>query len=406
MAIARNPVTKPTIEQPDIPLTLYVHLPWCVKKCPYCDFNSHAVKDTLPEADYLAALKADLAFALREPALHDNEARPLAAIFFGGGTPSLFSPASFADLLESISQDLAFSPDIEITLEANPGTIEHGRFADYRAAGINRVSLGAQSFDNAALKTLGRIHDASSIHRAAEELHAAGLANFNIDLMTALPGQTVESALADVDTALALGPQHVSLYELTLEPNTLFAVRPPAGLPDEDSAIDILEATRQRLAEGGFERYEVSAFARPGRESRHNLNYWTFGDYLAIGAGAHGKMTMVTSNDFSVIRQARHRHPSEYLARAGSATAVQETRQLSPAERLFEYVLNRSRLLAPAPFDEFEQRTGLLADALRAGLEGLEDDALVALDKACWRVTPRGLEMLNDVQAAFLPRED
>lgn len=384
----------------NIPLTLYVHLPWCVKKCPYCDFNSHAVKDSLPEREYLRALQADLAFAMDE-----TESRPLEAIFFGGGTPSLFSPGAFAELLADIAQRLPLRPDVEITLEANPGTIEHGRFADYRAAGINRVSLGAQSFDNDALRTLGRIHDAGSIHKAAEELHAAGLENFNIDLMTALPGQTLESALQDVDTALSLEPQHVSLYELTLEPNTLFAVRPPAGLPDEDTAIDILEATRGRLATAGFERYEVSAFARPGRQSRHNLNYWTFGDYLAIGAGAHSKMTSATSSQFKVLRQSRQRHPDKYLATAGTAAAIQETRLLDAGERQFEYMLNRSRLLAPAPFSEFEASTGLDADALVPRLSALAAQQLVELTDGQWAVTARGLELLNDVQAAFLPGE-
>lgn len=382
------------------PLTLYVHLPWCVRKCPYCDFNSHALKDGLPEREYVDALMRDLEFALADRA----EPRPIEAVFFGGGTPSLFSAAGLGRILDHAAGKLSFAPGAEITLEANPGTIERGRFADYRNAGVNRVSLGVQSFDDAQLKTLGRIHDSNTALRAAGELHAAGLTNFNIDLMYALPGQTTAEALLDVEYAIDAMPAHVSHYELTLEPNTLFAARPPAGLPDGDSVMEMADACRARLAGAGFERYEVSAFARPGQQSRHNRNYWSYGDYLAIGAGAHGKLTD-TNGD--IFRTARVRHPRDYLAKAGSAAAMAEQKAVSAAERVFEYMLNRSRLVEGGHPDEFETRTGLdAARWLRPRLQRACELELVEWrPDGGWRPTARGLELLNDVQALFLPEE-
>ncbi|HEX7046162.1 MAG TPA: radical SAM family heme chaperone HemW [Gammaproteobacteria bacterium] len=381
------------------PLTLYVHLPWCVQKCPYCDFNSHALKNELPEDDYLAALARDFDFALSEL----DAPRPLEAIFFGGGTPSLFSANGIGDFLERVAAKLPLAPDAEITLEANPGTIEHDSFRNYRAAGINRVSLGVQSFDDAQLKTLGRIHDSSAALKAVDELHAANLANFNIDLMYALPGQTVDAALADLKKAIAAEPAHISHYELTLEPNTLFAVRPPTGLPDDDRTMEIAAACRDRLAAAGFERYEISAYSKPGRQSAHNLNYWRYGDYLAIGAGAHGKLTTTSG----IIRTARHRHPRDYQASAGTSRAIAERREIPPEERVFEYMLNRSRLIEGGHPDEFTAMIGLDADRwLEPGLSRARSLGLIE-NRASggWRPTERGLDLLNEFQALFLPRE-
>ena len=379
-----------------LPLTLYIHLPWCVRKCPYCDFNSHALRDAVPEAAYVDALARDLDFAARH-----LDARPLQAIFFGGGTPSLFSPAAIGRILSHAEQRLGFAEDVEITLEANPGTLEHGRFRDYREAGVNRVSLGVQSFDDAKLKVLGRIHDRRAAITATEELHAAGLVNFNLDLMFALPGQNVADALSDIEQAIALVPAHISHYELTLEPNTLFAVRPPRNLPDEDLAIDIANACRERLASAGFTRYETSAFAREGRQCRHNINYWSYGDYLGIGAGAHAKLTLPGSR---IIREARCRHPRDFMERAGRAAAIAEQREIPPAERVFEYMLNRSRLLEGGSEADFSARTGLDAQHwLAPGLDRAAALGLVLREGGAWRPTPRGIAFLNDLQALFLP---
>ncbi len=380
------------------PLTLYVHLPWCVQKCPYCDFNSHALKSPLPEAAYLDALARDLDFAAGEM---DAE-RAVDAIFFGGGTPSLFSARGIGEFLEHVAATLPLAADAEITLEANPGTIEHDSFRHYRGAGINRVSLGVQSFDDAQLKRLGRIHDSKAAFHAIDELHAADLANFNIDLMYALPEQSVEEAIADVEKAIAAHPAHVSHYELTLEPNTLFAVKPPAGLPDDDRIMEIALACRDRLASAGFARYEISAYAQPGRQSRHNLNYWRYGDYLAVGAGAHGKLTLA---DGRIVRTARHRHPRDYQAAAGTPAAIAERREIASAERAFEYMLNRSRLVEGGHPAEFESATGLDAGAWL--LPGLDDARRLGLIEnradGGWQPTARGLEMLNELQAIFLP---
>jgi putative oxygen-independent coproporphyrinogen III oxidase len=267
------------------PLALYVHFPWCVRKCPYCDFNSYALSGELPAEAYLARLQSDLAAQAPQVA-----GRAIVSVFLGGGTPSLFSAETIGRLLEAARQHLTLAPDAEVTLEANPGTIERGAFREYRAAGVTRVSLGAQSFDQARLTTLGRIHSPAETRRAAAELHAAGLTNFNLDLMYALPGQDVAGAVRDLEEALALAPAQVSHYQLTLEPGTVFAAHPPP-LPDEDLAAGMLGECAERLALAGFAQYEVSAWARPGAQCRHNLNYWTFGDYLGVGAGAHGKLT-------------------------------------------------------------------------------------------------------------------
>ena len=377
------------------PLTLYVHLPWCLRKCPYCDFNSHRAPQSLPEVEYRDALIADLALASR-----DIVGRPIEAIFFGGGTPSLFSTATFGAVIEAANRQLGLAADAEITIEANPGTIERGHFADYRGVGINRVSLGVQTFDDSQLKTLGRIHDSEAACRAIEELHAAGMDNFNIDLMFGLPGQDGAGAVRDIEQAIAAQPTHISHYELTLEPNTLFAVQPPSGMPDDDLQLDILAACAERLAASGFQRYEISAWSRPGQRSRHNLNYWTFGDYLGIGAGAHGKL----SSDDGIWREARQRHPDQYLRAAGRTAVVQERRRLDPAAATFEFMLNASRLLDGVPDGLFEKRTGFSPDPLECGLAKAAAAGWLERDgRSGFRPTTAGINWLNDVQALFLP---
>ncbi len=374
------------------PLALYVHFPWCVSKCPYCDFNSHAVPGELPVARYLAAVEADL-----EAQAPWVTGRPIVSVFFGGGTPSLFAPETIARVLASARRWLAFEPGAEITLEANPGTIERGRFAGYREAGVNRVSLGAQSFDAATLKVLGRIHSPQETRHAAEELHAAGLANFNLDLMYALPGQEPAAALADVDAALALGPAHLSHYQLTLEPGTLFAARPPA-LPDEDAAHAMLDACLERLAARGFARYEVSAYAREGHRCRHNLNYWEFGDYLGVGAGAHGKRS--DAGSAVIVRTTRPREPRRYMSTAKQPPLAQE---IGRDARPFEFLMNALRLRDGFARSLFEARTGLDWSAIDARMTRLVARGLVELTATTCRPTRRGLDFLNELLLEFLP---
>lgn len=378
-----------------IPLSLYVHLPWCVRKCPYCDFNSHALPATgLPESPYLAALLDDLEHAVAEAA-----GRPLVSVFFGGGTPSLFSPAAVAAVLERADRLLPLASDAEITLEANPGAVEHGRFAGYAAAGVNRVSLGAQSFDDATLTALGRIHAAGDIERAVGELRQAGLDNFNLDLMYALPGQSLAGALADVERAIALGPAHVSHYQLTLEPQTPFARHPPPGLPDEDRAWEMQIACQEALAAAGFAQYEVSAYARAGRQCRHNLGYWQFGDYLGVGAGAHGKLTVSSG----IVRTVRTRHPSAYQAASEPSQRVAERRAVGVGELPFEFCLNALRLMDGFDTALFEARTGLPIDALQPAMTVAVGRGLLQGSSGRWRATPRGRQFLNDLQGLFLP---
>ncbi|HJY42653.1 MAG TPA: radical SAM family heme chaperone HemW, partial [Steroidobacteraceae bacterium] len=297
------------------PLALYVHMPWCVRKCPYCDFNSHAAPESIPQQQYIDALIEDLALDAAAA-----QGRSLVSVFFGGGTPSLFAPEEVARLLEAARAQVPFAPDAEITLEANPGTIEHGRFSGYRDAGINRVSLGAQTFDATHLQTLGRIHGSGDIARAVDEVLRAGIDNFNLDLMYGLPQQSLQQALADLDAALALGPAHISHYQLTLEPGTVFYHRPPP-LPDSEAIWQMQLECQERLAAHGFEHYEVSAHARAGRRSRHNLNYWRFGDYIGVGAGAHGKLTWLANAEGrrpAIVRSARIKQPREFLRRAAA----------------------------------------------------------------------------------------
>jgi putative oxygen-independent coproporphyrinogen III oxidase len=382
-----------------LPLTLYVHMPWCVRKCPYCDFNSHQLKSAAPSGDYIDALIRDF-----EAELPDLGGRPIEAIFFGGGTPSLFAPEAFARLLEAFASRGRIVSDAEVTLEANPGTIERGRFAGYRAAGINRVSLGAQSFAPHALARLGRIHSPEDTYRAVDELRAAGLDNFNLDLMYALPEQTPDEALEDVRRACALLPAHISHYQLTLEPGTVFHNRPPP-LPDEDVAFRMQTECEGLLAQNGFEQYEVSAYARDGARCRHNLNYWRFGDYVGIGAGAHGKIT--ASLPHGVHRTEKARQPRTYLEQLGGGTPGTgrsgERKTVAAGDLPFEFVLNALRLNEGFALADFESRTGLDASAVEPGLrEGLAR-GLVEFAAPRWRASGLGRRFLNDLQAGFLP---
>ena len=384
------------IEAARIPLALYVHLPWCVRKCPYCDFNSHALPAAgVPQQRYLATLLDDLELASR-----DAPGREIASVFFGGGTPSLFGADALAQLLDRARALLTFGHDVEVTLEANPGTIERGRFADYAAIGINRVSLGAQSFNDATLQALGRIHSAGEVERAADEVRAAGIDNFNLDLMYALPGQDLDGALADVERAIALQPAHLSHYQLTLEPGTPFARHPPPRLPDDDTALAMQEACETRLEAAGFAQYEVSGFAAAGRRCVHNLGYWHYDDYLGIGAGAHGKVTL---GDGTIVRTVRVRHPAAFMGAESAQDRVAERRQVTLDELPFEYCLNGLRLREG--FDEagFVSHTGLPIEAIEQPLDHAVRRGLLARQKGRWLPTPLGRRFLNDLQALFLP---
>jgi len=378
------------------PLSLYIHIPWCVKKCPYCDFNSHAQNGALPIDDYIAALLSDLDRDLAEFA-HARQ-RPLHSIFFGGGTPSLFAPDAIARILDGVGARLDLPRDAEVTLETNPGTVEHGRFDGYLGAGVNRISFGVQSFDDDKLRRLGRIHSSVEVDRAVKSAQDAGYANINLDLMYALPEQSLDGALDDVERALALEPTHVSHYQLTLEPNTLFAAKPPP-LPDEDSAWDMQEACQARLAAAGYAQYEVSAYARDGRRCAHNLNYWAFGDYLGIGAGAHGKL----SEDGRVVRTTKVKLPRGYLERAERRGAFGTQAVVGAADLPFEFMMNALRLNDGVEAASFTERTGLAADAIATTLQQARARAWLLDDPARLAPSELGRRYLNDVVASFLP---
>ncbi|WP_324780333.1 radical SAM family heme chaperone HemW [Thiobacillus sedimenti] len=374
------------------PLSLYIHLPWCVRKCPYCDFNSHAAQ-SLPEAAYIDALLADL-----ERALPDIWGRKVHTVFFGGGTPSLFSPDGIDRILTGVRALTPLAPGAEITLEANPGTVETAKFKGFRAAGVNRVSLGVQSFDARHLQALGRIHDAAEAARAAE-LAATHFETFNLDLMFALPGQTLAQALADVEAALAFAPPHLSAYHLTLEPNTPFGHTAPAGLPDEDLAADMQLAIEERLGAAGLQHYETSAYARPGHRSRHNLNYWQFGDYLGIGAGAHSKLSFHDR----IVREMRTKHPQQYMEAVKAGAHVADTRMLTRGDLPFEFMMNALRLTEGVPAALFETRTGLPLPACRSALDRARAQGLLEPDPTQLKPTRRGQHFLNDLLELFLP---
>lgn len=401
------------------PLSLYVHLPWCVRKCPYCDFNSHAAGDDPPKRRYIDALIADIG----NEAQHAAD-RELVSVFLGGGTPSLFSPVEIGEILDAVDEHYVLAENIEVTMEANPGTVECGDPAGYRTAGVTRLSIGAQSFSASQLETLGRIHSVDDIARAVDEAHAAGFDNINLDLMHSLPGQTVETALADLESAIALGPQHISWYQLTLEPNTVFYARPPEGIPDNDLAWEIQEAGQSLLDANDFEQYEISAYARDGRRCAHNMNYWSFGDYLAVGAGAHGKLTTADG----IIRYAKPANPRTYMETAGQGVplslmarlrcallrskgtprpAVPSQRQLlTESDLVFEYMLNALRLTDGFVENDFEVRTGLPADRLASRATGAIEKGLIERNEAGrWRPTALGWRFLNDLQAEFLPEK-
>ena len=377
------------------PLSLYIHIPWCVKKCPYCDFNSHGQKGELPVADYVAALVRDL-----EQDLPLVWGRTVHSVFFGGGTPSLFKPEAIGAILEACSARLRFAPSAEITMECNPGTAEHGRFEAYRAAGVNRISFGIQSFDDGCLQRLGRIHDSREAERAVKLAQDAGYDNLNLDLMYALPGQDLAMALHDVERAIALQPAHLSHYQLTMEPNTAFAARPPEGLPDEDSAWDIQEACITRMADAGYAQYEVSAYARPGRQCAHNLNYWRFGDYLGIGAGAHGKISSGASGE--VLRRWKPKNPRDFIAHAGTAQGIGGDDPIAPANLPFDYMLNALRLVEGFSLADFEVRTGLDRAVIASELEAARARGWLEADGGHWRPTELGRRFTNDVIGLFL----
>ena len=374
------------------PLTLYVHIPWCLKKCPYCDFNSHEAKGELPEARYVDAVIADL-----EASVPKVWGRRVHAIFLGGGTPSLFSAGAIDRLLTAARTLLPVEPDAEITLEANPGTFEQAKFRDFRKAGVNRLSVGIQSFNEAHLSAIGRVHDAREAKRAAQ-IALATFENVNFDLMYALPGQSADEALADIRTAIAFGPPHLSAYHLTLEPNTYFHRFPPP-LPDDDAAAAMQEAIEGALASAGYENYETSAFARPGRRSRHNLNYWRFGDYLGVGAGAHAKI----SYPDRITREVRHRQPKAYQDHALAGDAIQEAHDIATQDIGFEFMMNALRLSEGFPVAMFAERTGLGLASIEGPLARAEAAGLLERDAFAVRPTPRGRRFLNDLLGFFLP---
>ena len=377
------------------PLALYIHIPWCVKKCPYCDFNSHGQKSELPVTDYIAALTRDL-----EQDLPLVWGRSISSVFFGGGTPSLFSGAAIGEILSMANSRLRFAPNCEITLECNPGTAEHDRFASYLAAGVNRLSFGVQSFDDGCLERLGRIHDAERARAAVISAQDAGFANINLDLMYALPQQSLAMALNDVEQAIALNPQHLSHYQLTLEPNTLFAAKPPAGIPEMDDAWDMQEACIARMTEAGFSQYEVSAYAREGRRCQHNLNYWTYGDYLGIGAGAHGKIS--SGHDGRILRHWKPKHPETYIASAGTQAGIGGDEFVLPENRPFDYMLNALRLVDGFSLADFELRTGLGRESINPQLDQAVQRGWLEISGDWAKPTELGMRFANDVMGLFL----
>lgn len=374
------------------PLTLYIHIPWCVQKCPYCDFNSHALKQDADEEHYVSALLEDL-----EQELDAVAGRALDAIFIGGGTPSLFSAQAIGRLLEGVASRIPFAPHIEITMEANPGTVEAGRFAAYQAAGVNRISIGIQSFNAEQLKALGRIHDPAQAIAAARQAASLSLRSFNLDLMHGLPGQGIHEAMADLQQAIELSPPHLSWYQLTIEPNTAFGARPPK-LPEEEILWEIQERGHELLLAAGYRQYEISAYAREGYQCQHNLNYWRFGDYIGIGCGAHGKLTLPHSN--SVIRRVKVKHPKGYLDAA--RPYLDEQWQVQPEDLPFEYMMNRLRLFEPVPKAEFIARTGLQPQVMAKPLAEACARELLLDQDTHWQITELGHRYLNGLLQLFL----
>ncbi|ARR50164.1 TPA: radical SAM family heme chaperone HemW [Photobacterium damselae] len=381
------------------PLSLYVHIPWCVQKCPYCDFNSHALKAEIPELDYIDALLDDLSTDLLAYHLEHGE-RKLHSIFIGGGTPSLISPEEIARLLQGIEARIPFSDDIEITMEANPGTVEAGRFQAYQQAGVNRISIGIQSFQDEKLKRLGRIHGAQEAITAAKLAAEAGLNSFNIDLMHGLPDQSINDALADLAQAIGLNPPHLSWYQLTIEPNTLFYSQPPT-LPDDDDLWDIFEQGHKMLTDAGYVQYEISGYSKPGKQCQHNLNYWRFGDYLGIGCGSHGKISF---DDGRIVRTVKVKHPRGYL-NPEKAYLDQET-VVANDERPFEFFMNRFRLLEACPKQDFVARTGLPLTHIQGAIDWALAQNYLTESDTHWQITEHGKLFLNDLLAAFVEDDE
>ncbi|HIF9411026.1 TPA: radical SAM family heme chaperone HemW [Photobacterium damselae] len=381
------------------PLSLYVHIPWCVQKCPYCDFNSHALKAEIPELDYINALLDDLSTDLLAYHLEHGE-RKLHSIFIGGGTPSLISPEEIARLLQGIEARIPFSDDIEITMEANPGTVEAGRFQAYQQAGVNRISIGIQSFQDEKLKRLGRIHGAQEAITAAKLAAEAGLDSFNIDLMHGLPDQSINDALADLAQAIGLNPPHLSWYQLTIEPNTLFYSQPPT-LPDDDDLWDIFEQGHKMLTDAGYVQYEISGYSKPGKQCQHNLNYWRFGDYLGIGCGSHGKISF---DDGRIVRTVKVKHPRGYL-NPEKAYLDQET-VVANDERPFEFFMNRFRLLEACPKQDFVARTGLPLTHIQGAIDWALAQNYLTESDTHWQITEHGKLFLNDLLAAFVEDDE
>ena len=378
------------------PLSLYIHIPWCVQKCPYCDFNSHAQKGLIPEAEYIQHLLADLSQDLTAYQAAIGH-RKIHSIFIGGGTPSLFSAEGIAYLLKEVEKRIAFEPHIEITLEANPGTAEAARFLGYAEGGVTRISMGIQSFEPEKLLKLGRIHDSQEAIQAvkfAQDSAKSGLKSFNIDLMHGLPNQSVQQALADLETGIALNPPHLSWYQLTIEPNTMFYYRKPT-LPDDDALWEIFEQGHQLLTRAGYEQYETSAYAKKGFQCQHNLNYWRFGDYLAIGCGAHGKITFPTGE---IYRFSKTKHPKGYMR--GEYRYHQE--QIELADRPFEFFMNRFRLLEAVPKSEFEAYTGLNETVVRPTMDWALTQNYITENASHWQITEHGKLFLNELLEAFL----
>jgi putative oxygen-independent coproporphyrinogen III oxidase len=373
------------------PLSLYIHIPWCVRKCPYCDFNSHEARAAIPEQDYVDALILDL-----EQALPLIWGRKIVSIFFGGGTPSIFSPQAIDHILSAVRARVPLVYEAEITLEANPGTVDEARFTGFRDAGVNRLSLGIQSFNSRHLAALGRIHDESQA-RSAAEIALKTFERVNLDLMYALPEQSMDEAMSDVRIACGLGPTHLSCYHLTLEPNTPF-YRTPPSLPDDDTSAAMQEAIEAELADRGFLHYETSAFAKPGKQCRHNLNYWLFGDYLGIGAGAHSKLSFHDR----IIRQSRYKHPASYLQKASAGEHIEREQVLKPADLGFEFMMNALRLTEGFDAALFQERTGLPLSAVNQALSEAEAKGLVARDLVKIAPTLRGQRYLNELLQMFL----
>ncbi|MUK92109.1 radical SAM family heme chaperone HemW [Aliivibrio fischeri] len=381
------------------PLSLYIHIPWCIQKCPYCDFNSHALKTEIPEAQYISALIDDLDTDLARYDMQ-SEPRKLHSIFIGGGTPSLITAPEIKRLLSEVEKRLPFADDIEITMEANPGTVEAGRFVEYRQAGVNRISIGVQSFQQEKLEKLGRIHGKDEAIRAAHLAHEAQLNCFNLDLMHGLPNQSIEDALSDLQQAIDLNPPHLSWYQLTIEPNTVFYYKPPT-LPDDDDLWDIFEQGHQMLAKAGYVQYEISGYSKVGYQCRHNLNYWRFGDYLGIGCGAHGKLSFA---DGRIVRTTKIKHPRGFLDL--TKPYLIDEQEVMDHDRPFEFFMNRFRLLEACPKQEFLDTTGLGFDTIQETIDWAKEKKYLDETETHWQITEHGKLFLNDLLEAFMGDED